>query len=143
MSKKIKTYWDEIKNDEFSLSGGNWGWEVCFRFEETNTFDRKTGEFKEGKTLKPHWPSFNSGGEKVPREEKSLCRKEVMQKYKQRKMLAQASRNLEEYRDLKRRVSKENWEDIVSTGIKGLDLGRYIRGKYLTDQEAHSLFYRM
>lgn len=143
MGKKVKTFWDEIKNEEFHLYGGNWGWEVHFRFEETTTFNRKTGEFKTRKSLKPQWPYFGNGSEKVPREEKALCKKEVMQKYKQRKMLAQASRNEEEYRDLYKRINNENWEDIVATGIKGLNLGQYIRERYLTYQEAHSLFYRM
>lgn len=140
--KKVKTYWDEIKNEEFFLYGGNWGWEIHFRFVETWDWDRKTGERKSKKSLQPQWP-FGYGSEKVPREEKALCKKEVMQKYKQRKMLAQASRNIKEYGDLHARINKENWEDIVETGFKGINLGNYIRSKYLTEREAYALFYNM
>jgi hypothetical protein len=139
---KVKTYWDEIKNDEFFLYGGNWGWEIHFEFVEDWRYNPKTGGRKEVRSLKPQWP-FGYGSEKVPREEKALCKKEVMQQYKQRKMLAQASRNQEECRDLHRRISKENWEDIVATGLRGFDLGSYIRSKYLTEREAYALFYNM
>jgi hypothetical protein len=139
---KVKTYWDEIKNDEFFLYGGNWGWEIHFRFENVGRWDPKTGEHKYTKSLQPQWP-FGYGSEKVPREEKALCKKEVMQQYKQRKMLAQASRNKEEYRDLHSRINNERWEDIVATGLKGFNLGQYIRSKYLTEREAYALFYNM
>jgi hypothetical protein len=139
---KVKTYWDEIKNEEFFLYGGNWGWEIHFRFVEDWRYNPETNESKKVRSLKPQWP-FGYGSEKVPREEKALCKKEVMQKYKQRKMLAQASRNQEECRDLHRRISEENWDAIVATGLKGFDLGKYIREKYLTDSEAYTLFWRM
>jgi len=136
---KVKTYWDEIKNEEFFLYGGNQGWEVHFKFENVGYWDRNSGEYKYKKSIQPQWPFF----EGVPREERALCRKEVMQKAKQRKILAQASRNLEEYRDLNARINRECWDDIVATGMKGFDLGKYIREKYLTDSEAHTLFWRM
>jgi hypothetical protein len=138
---KVKSYWDEIKNDEFFLYGGNQGWEVHFRWTETSLFDRKTGEFKRRKTIQPQWPF--GYGDRIPRGERTLCKKEVMQKYKQRKILAQASRNSEEYRDLHARINDERWEDILATGLKGFNLGQYIREKYLTDSEAHALFWRM
>jgi hypothetical protein len=140
--KKVKTYWDEIKNEEFFLYGGNWGWEIHFRFENVGRYNPKTNEHKYVKSLQPQWP-FRYGSEKVPKEEKALCKKEVMQQYKQRKMLAQASRNLEEYRDLHARINKERWEDIVATGFKGINLGNYIRSKYLTEREGYALFYNM
>jgi hypothetical protein len=72
-----------------------------------------------------------------------LCRKEVTTARKKEKILAQASRNQEEFRDLYARVSDENWDAIVATGLKGFDLGQYIREKYLTDSEAYTLFWRM
>jgi hypothetical protein len=138
---KVKTYWDEIKNEEFFLYGGNQGWEVHFRFVENWRYNPKTNESKKIRSLQPQWPFGYGDG--VPRGERTLCKKEVMQKYKQRKMLAQASRNSEEYRDLHNRINDENWEDIVATGLKGFNLGQYIREKYLTDSEAHTLFWRM
>lgn len=137
--EKVKTYWDEIKNEEFHLYGGNQGWEVLFRFTEIGYWDRKSGEYKYKKSIQPQWPGFSGAS----REERALCRKEVMQKYKQRKILAQASRNYEEYRDLHYRINNERWEDILATGLKGFNLGKYIREKYLTDSEAHTLFWRM
>ena len=144
---KVKTYWDEIKNEEFFLHGGNWGWEIHFRFETTQTYNRKTGERKTSKTLKPQWPFGDYGSDrKVPREEKALCKKEVMLKHKQRKMLAQASRNQEEFRDLYSRISRiseEEWNEIVATGLKGFDLGNYIRQSRYTEREANALFYNM
>jgi hypothetical protein len=138
---KVKTYWDEIKNDEFFLYGGSQGWEVHFRRVKVGHWDKKSGEHKYKESIQPQWPF--SYGEKLPKGEKALCKKEVMQKYKQRKMLAQASRNYGEYRDLHNRINNENWEDIVATGLKGFNLGQYIREKYLTDSEAHTLFWRM
>ncbi len=138
---KNKTLWDTIKNDEFFLYGGKQGWEVHFRFEVVGSFNRATGEYKRRKVLQPQWPFGYGDG--VSREEKALCRKEVMQKHKQRKMLAQASRNETEYRDLHSRINSERWEDIVATGLTGFDLANYIRVTYLTDDEVHALFWRM
>jgi hypothetical protein len=138
---KNKTFWDEIKNDGFWLYGGTQGWEVHFTLEETVTIDHKTGKSKRKKSLQPQWPFGYGDG--VSREEKALCRKEVMQKHKQRKMLAQASRNEAEYRDLHLRVDSERWENILATGITGLALGNYIRATYLTEREGYALFWNM
>jgi len=138
---KVKTYWDEIKDQEVFYYGGNRGWEVHFRFIETREWDRKTGDCKVKKSLQPQWPWGYQ--DKVERSEKSLCRNEVMRQHKQRKMLAQASRNQDEYRDLHSRINKERWEDIVATELKGINLGNYIRSKYLTEREGYALFYNM
>jgi len=138
---KVKTYWDEIKDQETFYYGGNRGWEIHLRWENTYTWDRKTGENKVGRRLQFQFPFCPGDG--VPAAEKALVRKEVTTARKKEKMLAQASRNREEFRDLYARISDENWDEIVATGLKGFDLGKYIRERYLTHNESYSLFYRM
>jgi hypothetical protein len=138
---KVKTYWDDIKDKETFYSGGSQGWEVHLKYTNVYTYNSKTHVTKESKRLQFHFPF--STGDGVSREEKSLTRKEVTFKRKKEKLLAQASRNREEYRDLVSRVKLENWDDIVALKMTGFTLGQYIREKYLTYNEAHSLFYRM
>ena len=138
---KVKTYWDEIKNLESHYYGGKQGFEVPLRWTATCRYDSKTGKNIKGRSLQFQWPF--SYGDGVPASEKALVRKEVKLARKKEKMLAQASRNQEEFRDLYHRVYDKNFEEIVATGLKGFALGQYIREKYLTRSEAHSLFYRM
>ena len=126
---KIKTYWDEIKNHPSRFSGGKQGWEVI---RERCPYSNKMIFI---------FPF--SSGDGVSREEKALCRKDVKKQFELIKTLAQASRNREEYRDLYNRVSDENWNEIVATGLKGFDLGKYISERYLTQDQAYTLFYRM
>ena len=138
---KVKTYWDEIKNEESYYYGGKQGFEVPLKWVETYHYDDKTHTSKRGKSLQFQWPFGYGDG--VPASEKALVRKEVKAKRKKEKMLAQASRNQEEFRDLYARVTDENWDEIVATGLKGFDLGQYVREQHLTHSEAHSLFWRM
>ena len=138
---KVKTYYDEIKGDECFFSGGRQGWEVHFRFEDVwiGTYPNQ----KKAKRLRPCWPF--SAGDGVPASEKKLCRQEVLFGKKLRDTLAKASRNREEYSDLNARlcrVKQEELEALLAKGIKGFELGRYIRENYLTHSEAHWLFYR-
>ena len=141
---KVKTYWDEIKNDETHFSGGTQGWEVRLLWEDDWKYDRKTGEDVKVRKLKLQFPF--GPGDGVPREEKKQCREEVMLKKRLRRKLAMASRNRDEYGDLQsrvRRCSKEEKNMILNSKLKKFDLGEFIRNKYLTDREAHSLFYYM
>ncbi len=136
---KVKTYWDTIKNNETFYHGGKRGWEVHLRKETHYMWDIKTGIEKKVEKMEFQWPYFDG----VPRAERAECRKDILEQRKKERILAQASRNREEYRDLVNRVNSENWNDIVATGITGFSLGQYIREKYLTHDEAYSLFYRM
>lgn len=138
---KVKTYWDEIKNEESYYYGGKQGFEVPLRWTATCRYDSKTGKDIKGRSLQFQWPF--GWGDGVPASEKALVRKEVKLKRKKEKMLAQASRDREEFRDLYSRIDDVNFDEIVATGLKGFDLGQYIRERYLTRSEAHSLFYRM
>lgn len=141
---KVKTYWDEIKNDEVFFYGGNQGWEVHVRWETYRDWNRKTGESVVRRRLTPQWPFGYGDG--VSREEKALCRKDVNLQIKKRRILAQASRNQTEYRDLMGRVygmEESEFNKIIQTGLKGFELGNYICHNYLTDSEAHALFWRM
>lgn len=136
---KVKTYWDTIKNEETHYYGGERGWEVHLRNQTHYQYNPRTGEYKEVTKLEFQWPYFDG----VPRAERAQCRKDVLEARKKQRILAQASRNKEEYRDLINRVDSENWKEILATGITGFELGDYIRYKYLTYSEAYSLFYRM
>ena len=136
---KVKTYWDTIKNDETFYHGGSRGWEVHLTRENWIEYNHKTGTSKPVSRLVWQWPFF--GG--VPRAERAACRKDILEQRKKARILGQASRDREEYHDLYARVDSENWNDILKTGITGFALGNYIRQKYLTHNEAYSLFYRM
>jgi len=141
---KVKTYWDEIKNEESYYYGGKQGFEVPLKWVETRRYDSKTRTTKRGKSLQFQWP-FGCG-DGVPASEKALVRKEVTAARKKEKMLAQASRNQEEFRDLYNRISRiseDEWNEIVATGLKGFDLGNYIRQSRYTEREANALFYNM
>jgi hypothetical protein len=142
--KKVKTYWDEIKHEESFYYGGTQGWEIHLRWKETLTWNPKTHEYKEGKSLQFDFP-FRAG-DGVPGAEKSLVRKEVTFKRKREKLLAQASRDRAEFDDLYSRVSRvsaEEWNEIIESGLKGFDLGTYIRSKHYTEREAYALFWNM
>ena len=134
-----KNYWDTIKNDETFYHGGARGWEVHLRKETHYMWDSKTGTEKKVTKLEFKWPYFDG----VPRAERALCRKDILAQRKKERILAQASRDREEYRDLCARVQSEKWDEILKTGITGFPLGNYIRHNFLTYSEAHSLFYRM
>jgi hypothetical protein len=136
---KEKNYWDTIKNNETFYHGGKRGWEVHLRKETWTEYNHKKGTEKKVTRLQFQWPYFDG----VPRAERAECRKDILEQRKKERILAQASRDREEYRDLVNRVNSENWDAIVATGIRGFELGKYIREKYLTHNEAYSLFYRM
>jgi hypothetical protein len=141
---KVKNYWNEIKDQETSFTGGSRGWYVPLRFEDDWKYDRKTGEEVKVRKLKLQFP-FGSG-DGVSREEKRQCREDVMQQKKLRRKLAMASRNEEEYRDLRSRFfgcSEEEKDQILNSKLKGFELGDFIRSKFLTNMEANSLFYSM
>jgi len=138
---KVKTYWDEIKDQESHYYGGKQGFEVPLRWVETRRYDSKTRTTKRGKSLQFQFPFYSGDG--VPAAEKALVRKEVTAARKKEKMLAQASHNQEEFRDLYARVTDKNWDEIVATGLKGFALRSYITSKYLTNREANALFYNM
>ena len=136
---KVKTYWDKIKNDETHFSGGDYGWEVHLRREEYYDWKKREKIFK----LQLQWPYFDKT---VPRSERKKCREEVTQQVRLRRELAKASRDRSEYLDLQARIydlSFEEKNELLKKGIKGFNLGSYIRHNYLTHAEAHSLFWRM
>lgn len=137
---KVKTYWDEIKKEETHFYGGERCWEVYLRYEDR--YDSRTDTTKQSLTLQ--FPF--STGDGVPREEKSLCRKEVMFQVKKRRELAKASSNHTEYRDLQSRtrdMGNAEFNDLLKRGLKGFNLRDYIIQNHLTSGEAYSLFYRM
>jgi hypothetical protein len=143
--KKVKTYWDEIKDQETFYYGGSQGWEVHLRRQPSYRCNPKTHECKEVETLQFTWPFY--AGDGVSREEKSQTRKDVSRKRKLEKILASASVDRSEYLDLcKRTYSETNQEaviDLYSKGLKGFALRNHIIQHFLTDGEAYSLFYRM
>ena len=136
---KVKTYWDTIKNNETFYHGGSRGWEVHLRKYTHYVWDKKTGEDKKVEKLEFAWPYFDG----VPRAERAECRKDILEQRQRERILGQASRDREEYRDLCERVYKEDWDKILATGIRGFELGRYIRETFLTESQAYTLFYRM
>lgn len=141
---KVKTYWDEIKDEETHFYGGSSGWEVHLRWVESYKWDSKKGVSVNKKRLELQWPW--SYGDKLPKGEKAQTRKDVMLKKKIRKMLAQASPDREMYDNLCNRTAgldHEQWGEIFNMGLKGFDLGNWIHRQYLTHGEAHSLFYHM
>ena len=146
---RAKTYWDEIKDDETHFYGGSMGWEVHLRWVEYWDYSRSNeglGEPVLKRKLELQWPWGYSGQEKLPKGEKKRARKEVMLVKKLRKLLAQASSNRSEYNELRARTSDltdEDWQEIFDMGMKRSDLSSYIQRNYLTDGEAHSLFWRM
>ena len=138
---KVKTYWDEIKNEESYYYGGTRGWEIPLRWVDVSKYDNKTHKTVKSRSLQFVFPF--SSGDGVSSVEKALTRKEVKLSRQKEKMLAQASRNVEEFRELRSRVYGESWGMIASTGLKGFDLARYIQNTFITQNEANSLFYRM
>jgi hypothetical protein len=139
---KVKNYWDKIKDKETHYSGGEYGWEVHLKMNTYRVWDHKTNKEKIVSKLEYQWPYWAE----TPRAERALCRKEVLEKRKQHKILAQASRDGEEFYDLQNRVGGINsdiWNEVKELNIKGFDLGKYIRERYLTDDQAYTLFYRM
>ena len=142
--KKVKTYWDEIKNEETSFTGGSYGWEVRLVWEEKWRWDSKKGCSVKSKALELQWPF--GYGQKLPKGEKAQTRKDVLRAKKLRKVLAQSSRNRSEYDDLRQRMYRlpeEQVDDILTKGYVGFDLGDYIRHNHYTSREAHALFYNM
>jgi hypothetical protein len=141
---KVKTYWDEIKNDECTFYGGRQGWEVRMIWTENWKYNPKTGESILVKQLVLQWPF--GVGDGVPGEEKAQCRKEVNFKKRRRKILAQAAQNRTEYEDLLNRVYKlsmDDFNEIIKKDLKGYELRNYIQLNYLTDGEAYASFWRM
>ena len=135
---KIKTYWDEIKDKPTHYYGGNQGWEVHLKLEEYSNY--KTN--KRTKKLVWCWPFYSGDG--VPRSEKALCRKQVLFTRFKEKTLAQASLNVDEYRELWQRlrnIDEEEFKKLVENR-KGFELRNYIQQCYLTYGEAHALFWR-
>tara|TARA_R110000868_G_scaffold14247_3_gene66247 strand:+ start:231 stop:671 length:441 start_codon:yes stop_codon:yes gene_type:complete len=146
MAKRAKTYWDEIKDEECHFYGGSMGWEVHLRWDENWVYDHKTDESIKKLQLKLQWPWGYSGQEKLPKGEKAQARKDVLLQKKTRKLLAQASANRSEYRELNQRtgnMSHEDWDELFKLKLKGYDLRNYIQLNKLTDGEAYSLFWRM
>lgn len=141
---KVKTYWDEIKDEETHFYGGSMGWEVHLRWVENYQWDSKLGTSVKKRRLELDWPF--GYGQKLPIGEKAQARKDVLLQKKTRKLLAQASRDHKEYRDLNSRtynLTPEEWEEIFDIKMKGFILGDWIRRQYLTADEAYSLFWRM
>ncbi len=141
---KSKNYWNVIKDQETTFSGGSQGFEVPLRYVENWKYDPKTGKDIRVNKLTLLFPF--GPGDGVPTAEKRLCRKEVMFKVKKRRELAKASSNHAEYIDLQGRIhdtSEEEFNDLLKRGLKGFNLRDYIIQNYLTNGEAYSLFYRM
>ena len=140
---KVKTYWDVIKNQETFYTGGSQGWEVHLRYTDVHKYNHKTHECKVVKALQFDWP-FRSG-DGVSREEKSQTRKDVTNARKIEKILASASIDRNEYQDLCKRAygRKEEIFKLYDEGLKGFALRNHIFFNFLTDAEAHSLFWRM
>jgi hypothetical protein len=142
---KVKTYWDEIKDQETFYSGGSQGWEVHLRRQSSYRYNPKTHECKEVETLQFAWPFCNGDG--ISREEKAQVRKDVTTKRKIEKILASASINRNEYQDLRSRIDTSELEQeiikLYNDGLKGFPLRNYIQQNHLTNSEAHSLFWRM
>ena len=142
---KVKTYWDEIKDQETFYYGGSQGWEVHLRRQPFYIFDPKTHESKEVEKLQFEWPFYIGDG--ISRKEKAAIRKEVTMKRKLEKILASASINRNEYQDLRSRIDTSELEQeiikLYNDGLKGFPLRNYIQQNHLTNSEAHSLFWRM
>jgi hypothetical protein len=136
MSKKVKTYWDEIKNEHTYFTAGARGWEI--KYMDINITRVASNEKPTMKLIFPF--GYHDG---VPYSEKVECRKDANRQFKQYKMLAQASRDHLEFKDLFSRINNERWEDILDTKLKGFELGNYIRSKYLTERESYALFWNM
>jgi hypothetical protein len=140
--KKGKTYWDEIKNNENRYS--YMGWEVKLCKKPTRKYNPITGEFTEKITLEIEWP-FRSG-DGLSAKEKSEIKNGVKEIRKIEKILASSSSNYNEYLQLQQRVSREDYKTIIELydgGLKGFNLRNHIQNQFLTEDEAHSLFYRM
>jgi len=139
----VKTYWDVIKNQETFYSGGSQGWEVHLRYSDTHKYNHKTHEYKVVQTLQYQWPF--SSGDGVSREEKAQTRKDVTNARKIEKILASASVDQYEYRDLCKRAYGRHDEifKLYDEGLKGFALRNHIAFNFWTDAEAHSLFWRM
>jgi hypothetical protein len=133
---KVKTYWDEIKNNETHYSGGDRGWEVHLKYEKY--YSKKEQKHK----LAFRWPF--SVGDGVSRAEKSKCRKDVLFARFKQKTLASASANWEEYHDLCQRIGNMNEEEFREAigNMTGFDLRNYICNKYWTRAESFASFYR-
>tara|TARA_R110000751_G_scaffold28319_2_gene73916 strand:+ start:2080 stop:2520 length:441 start_codon:yes stop_codon:yes gene_type:complete len=146
MTKRAKTYWDEIKDEECHFYGGSMGWEVHLRWDSWTEYDCNTDQHIEKRQLRLQWPWGYRGQEKLPKGEKAQARKDVLLKKKTRKLLAQASANYSEYQELNQRtggMSHEDWDELFKLKLKGYDLRNYIQLNKLTDGEAYSLFWRM
>jgi hypothetical protein len=140
---KVKTYWDTIKNEETFYSGGSQGWEVHLRYSDTHKYNHKTHEYKVAQTLQFQWPF--STGDGISREEKAQVRKDVTTARKIQKILASASINQSDYQDLWKRAYGRTEEIIklYDDGLTGFALRNHIFFNFLTNAEAHSLFWRM
>ena len=143
---KVKTYWDEIKDDEVNFYGGSMGWEVRLMWVDRYQWNSNKRVSIKKRRLELQWPWGYGGNEKLPKGEKAQTRKDVLLQKKVRKLLAQASTNSSEYRDLNSRtynMSPDDWDELFKLGLKGFDLRNYIQRTNLTDGEAHALFWRM
>ena len=143
---KVKTYWDEIKDDEVNFYGGSMGWEVRLMWVDCYQWNSNKRASIKKRRLELQWPWGYGGQEKLPKGEKAQTRKDVLLQKKIRKLLAQASTNYSEYRDLNSRThnfTDEDWGELFNLGLKGFELGNWIRRQHLTYGEAHALFWRM
>lgn len=133
---RVKTYWDEIKNQPTHYYGGKMGWEIHYQEEQVYDFKKRGYVTK----LSFKWPYF----EGTPREERSRCRKEVMFKHFRRRILAQASANKTEYQDLMSRVGDLSEEEFRKTigEMRGFELRNYICQKHWTYAESFASFWR-
>ena len=133
---KVKTYWNEIKNNETHYSGGDRGWEVHLRNEEYYS------KSEQKRRLVFQWPF--SAGDGVPRAEKAKCRKDVLFARFKQKTLASASANWDEYHDLCQRVGNMNEKEFKEAigNMTGFELRNYICDKFWTRAESFASFYR-
>ena len=137
MSKKSLTYWDEIKNHERFYYGGDMGWEIKLCWDMI--WDNRKSQYK--KTLRLQWPNWV--GTDIPRSERSKCVKEVKFKIFKEKTLAKISSNMEEYRELNKRVrdvNEEEFREIVKHNKFGLK--KHIQENYWTEEESFASFWR-
>lgn len=105
---KVKTYWDEIKNNETNYYGGDYGWEIRLRKEEY--YYKSEKKYR----LAFQWP-FGDG---VSRAERAKCRKDVLFARFKEKTLASASANRNEYHDLCQRVGSMNEEEFAKKQVE-------------------------
>lgn len=137
---KVKTYWDEIKGNETFYYGN--GWEIHMKWNEVYNYNVKKNATKKSKRLEFCWPFRTGDG--VTREERAKVRKAVMFARFRQRVLASASANREEYRNLMQRVGNMTEQEFMDAigEMRGFELRNYICQKYLTHDEAFATFWR-